>query len=91
MLAGKPLPTHYIQDVLDRVGGIREFQIQMRNDKPVFRLVPEDGADTSAIKERIASWWADAVDVEFIALDALIRVGARQKFRHVVPEKVASL
>lgn len=91
MLAGKPLPTHYIQDVLERVGGIREFQIQLRIDKPVLRLVPEEGADTNAIRQRIASWWADAVDVEFIALNALIRVGARQKFRHVVPEQVAIL
>ncbi|MCZ3376237.1 phenylacetate--CoA ligase family protein [Rhizobium sp. AG207R] len=87
MLGGTPLPTHFIQDVLDRVGGIREFQIQMLRGKPVFRLVPEDTADTNAIRERIASWWSDNVEVEFITPADLKLVGLRQKFRHFVPEE----
>ncbi len=89
MLGGTPLPTHFIQDVLDRVGGIREFQIQMLHGKPVFRLVPEDTADTNAIRERIASWWSDNVEVEFITPADLKLVGRRQKFRHFVPEEAS--
>lgn len=88
MLAGKPLPTHYIQDVLDRVGGIREFQIEMRDGKPVFRLVPEEGVDPEGIRQRVYSWWADAAIVEFITLADLKLVGSRQKFRHYVPEQI---
>lgn len=90
MLGGKPLPTHYIQDVLDRVGGVREFQIEMRDGKPVFRLVPEEGSDPEAIRQRVHSWWADDVIVEFISLADLKLVGRRQKFRHFVPEQVAT-
>lgn len=89
MLAGNPMPTHYIQDVLDRVGGIREFQIEMRGGKPVFRLVPEDGADPEAIRQRVHTWWGNEVVIEFIALADLKLVGSRQKFRHFVPEQVA--
>ncbi|WP_244486837.1 phenylacetate--CoA ligase family protein [Aurantimonas sp. Leaf443] len=83
-LNGTPMPTHYIQDVLDRVGGVREFQIEMRAGRPVFRIVPEEGADPASVATRIASWWGDAVAVEFIALSDLKLVGARQKFRHLV-------
>lgn len=89
MLAGKPMPTHYIQDVLDRVGGIREFQIEMRGGKPVFRLVPEDGMDPEGIRQRVYSWWGDEVVIEFIALADLKLVGSRQKFRHLVSEQEA--
>jgi phenylacetate-CoA ligase len=84
MIAGKPLPTHYVQDVLDRVGGVREFQIDVGGSKPVLRLVPEEGCDTAGIVERVASWWGDSVTVEFIAPSELKLVGARQKFRHLV-------
>lgn len=87
MLGGKPLPTHYIQDVLDRIGGIREFQIEIRGGKPVFRLVPEPGADVAGMPGRIASWCGDAVEVEFIELADLKLVGVRQKFRHLVTQQ----
>ncbi len=84
MLGGKPLPTHYIQDVLDRVGGVREFQIEIRGGKPVFRIVPEEGNDPDVIRQRVHAWWADEVVVEFISLADLKLVGRRQKFRHLV-------
>lgn len=86
-LGGKPLPTHYIQDVLDRVGGIREFQIHMRDGKPVFRLIPEEGADQDRIRNAMHSWWQDDVLVEFVSAADLTLVGRRQKFRHFVPEQ----
>ena len=86
-LSGKPLPTHYIQDVLDRVGGIIEFQIELREGKTVFRLVPENGVDIEAIRQRLLSWWPDDIVVEFITLQDLKRVGLRQKFRHLVQQE----
>jgi phenylacetate-CoA ligase len=83
-IAGERRPTHYVQDVLDRIGGIREFQIELRDRRPVLRLVPEDGADTDGIRDRIARYWGTAVGVEFIAPSDLRLLGARQKFRHLV-------
>ncbi len=88
-ISGTPLPTHYIQDVLDRVGGIREFQIEVREGKPVFRLVPEPGVDTAGMAARIQSWWPGAVSVEFIEPSELKLVGSRQKFRHLVQPVVS--
>jgi len=88
-IAGTPLPTHYIQDVLDRVGGIREFQIEMREGIPVFRLVLEAEVDEKVVRDRIYSWWSDKVKVEFISLAELKLVGGRQKFRHLLPESAS--
>jgi phenylacetate-CoA ligase len=89
-IAGERRPTHYIQDVLDRIGGIREFQIELREQRPLLRLVPEDGADTGGIRDRIARYWGGAVDVEFIAPSDLRLLGARRKFRHLVAEQAAA-
>lgn len=83
-IAGKRLPTHYIQDVLDRVGGVKEFQIEIRTQRPVFRIVAESGLDPQAFRDRIASWWGDAVDIEFIDSSALTLQGWRSKFRHLL-------
>jgi phenylacetate-CoA ligase len=77
--------THHIMDILDhRVGGIQEFQIDLRTAKPVLRIVPEPGVDLAQISTRIDGYWHDAFIIEFVGHDALVRVGHRAKFRHVV-------
>jgi phenylacetate-CoA ligase len=77
--------THHIMDMLDhRVGGIQEFQIDLRGKKPVLRIVPEPLASSEEIHRKIDSYWPDAFLIEFIGHEALIRVGHRSKFRHVV-------
>lgn len=78
------MPTHYIQDVLGRIGGIREFQIERRDRATVLRIIAEDAADFGAIRDRVRSFWQDGIDVEFIALSELHLSGERQKFRRVV-------
>jgi phenylacetate-CoA ligase len=83
-IAGRRLPTHYVQDLLDRIGAVKEFQIEIRQGRPTFRIVVEPGADREAFRERLASWWGDAVDVEFIESSALNLQGWRSKFRHLV-------
>ena len=84
-LAGVTYPTHTIQDMLDhRVGGIQEFQIDVRGEKPILRIVPEPHADTDQIAAKIQTYWPDAMKLEFIVHDDLLRVGHRAKFRHVV-------
>jgi phenylacetate-CoA ligase len=85
-IGGTSLPTHYIQDVLDRVGGIQEFQIEIREGKPVFRLIAEAGCDPETIRQRLNPWWGSDVAIEFITGADLKLVGTRQKFRHLVAE-----
>lgn len=77
--------THHIMDMLDhRVGGIQEFQIDLRNARPVLRIVPEPHAEQAHISARIEAFWPGAFVVEYVGHDALVRVGHRAKFRHVV-------
>jgi phenylacetate-coenzyme A ligase PaaK-like adenylate-forming protein len=83
-IAGRRFATHYIQDVLNRIGGIKEFQIELRNRRPVLRLVPEDGARLDDIRGRIGRYWQSAMDVEFITPSELQLLGWRRKFRHLV-------
>lgn len=82
---GIPHPTHHIQDILDhRVGGIQEFQIDLRAAKPVLRIVPEPSADAAALTSKIESVWPGAFDIEMGTHQDMVRVGHRAKFRHVV-------
>jgi phenylacetate-CoA ligase len=83
-IAGRRLPTHYVQDVLDRIGAVKEFQIEIRNGRPILRIVAEPGVDPLAFRDRLAGWWGDAVDIEFIESTALHLQGRRAKFRHLI-------
>ena len=87
-IAGRLVPTHYVQDVLDRVGGVKEFQIEVRDNRPVFQIVAEPGIDPNAFRERLAGWWGNAVSVEFINSPALNLQGWRSKFRHLVGPQI---
>ena len=78
-------PTHYLQDLLDRLDGIVEFQIvEADHPSPVLRLVPEPHANRETIESRILSWWGREVRVEFVGFEGLTRQGRLGKFRHVV-------
>ncbi len=85
-LAGKRTPTHYLQDVLDRLGGIDEFQCQERADgRLLLRLAVSDDSRQSEILSACAEWWQHHVEVEFVELAQLQRSGEHGKFRHLVP------
>lgn len=85
-LNGMPYLTHFLQDVIDhRIGGIIDFQVDLRGgDKPILRLALENETDRSRITSRVETTWPGAFRLEFVALSAMIRVGDRAKFRHVV-------
>ena len=77
--------THHIQDVLDhRVGGINEFQIDLRTLPPKLKIVPESSELTESISQKINHFWGNAFELEFVGHEDLIRVGRHAKFRHVV-------
>jgi phenylacetate-CoA ligase len=78
-------PTHYIQDMLDhRVGDIQEFQIDLRSEPPILKIVPEATANRDHIKSKIEGFWANGFEVRFVGHDEFTRVGRHAKFRHVV-------
>ncbi len=77
--------THHIQDILDhKVGGIQEFQIDLRSSPPKLRIVPEGPECIGAIAERVNQFWGSGFELEFIGHQDLVRVGRHAKFRHVV-------
>jgi phenylacetate-CoA ligase len=77
--------THHIQDILDhKVGGVQEFQIDLRSSPPKLRIVPEGPECIGAITERVSQFWGSGFDLEFIGHQDLVRVGRHAKFRHVV-------
>jgi phenylacetate-CoA ligase len=84
LINGVPHGSQYVQDLLDRVGGIREFQIDLRFSPPLLRLVTEAEVNEQAILERLKGWWKDGFEVRFVGHEDLVRVGHRSKFRHVV-------
>jgi phenylacetate-CoA ligase len=83
-IGGRKVPTHYVQDLLDRIGGIKEFQIELRDQGPVLRLVPEHDANIVDIRSRIERFWNNELKIEFIAASELRLLGRRRKFRRVV-------
>ncbi len=83
-------PTHYLQDLLDRIGGIDEFQVVARPHNTLLRLVVPDAALQQAISQRVAGWWGDAVELEFVGFDGLVRRGWRGKFHHLIDETSAA-
>jgi phenylacetate-CoA ligase len=77
--------THHIQDMLDhRVGGIQEFQIDLRTARPTLKIVPETSANQEHIKSKIEQFWGNGFGVQFVGHDDFVRVGRHAKFRHVV-------
>lgn len=78
-------PTHHIMDMLDhRVGGIQEFQIDLRTTPATLRIVPELQASSEEIRTKIQGFWGQGFEVQFVSPDAFVRVGRHQKFRHLV-------
>jgi phenylacetate-CoA ligase len=89
-IAGHQYPTHYLQDVLDRLGGIDEFQVVQTDGSSLLRLVVPDDRHRGAVAKRIEAWWGDAVQLEFTDFAGLSRSGWRSKFRHLVDSPLES-
>jgi phenylacetate-CoA ligase len=86
-IGGKRYPTHYIQDVLDRIRGVAEFQIVERDGKvPLIRLVPESDSSHESLTEQIQTYWGNHVQLTFVTQDALERRGWRAKFHRLLRE-----
>lgn len=79
--------THYIQDLLDRFGGVADFQILTKeNAKPILRLVLDDNTNKEKLESDIGAIFQHHLPIEYISMNDLKLVGRRHKFRYVVNE-----
>ena len=84
-IGSKSYPTHYIQDILEKVGGIDEFQIEERNGRrPLLRLVLSRPEDAPAIQQKIRNLWAESFKTECVSYGQLKRSGRQNKFSYVI-------
>ena len=55
---------------------------------PVLNIVPENEADSDRIHAELLQRWPQGLDVNFIKFEDIQKVGWRQKFRHVIDQRV---
>jgi phenylacetate-coenzyme A ligase PaaK-like adenylate-forming protein len=87
---GEDYATHFIMDYLDhKIRNIREFQIHLNDSAaPTLNIVPESEADSDRIRAEIIQRWPQGLDITFIKYEDLQKVGWRQKFRHIIDQRV---
>jgi phenylacetate-CoA ligase len=83
-LGGRRVPTHVIQDRLDRFGCVEEFQVEVGGDRPPRLRVAAPEAEHERIRHGVRAWWGDALEIEFSARAGFVRTGWRGKHRHLV-------
>ena len=83
VLEGKVIPTHFIQDCLDRSGQVSEFQIVQKSDGIIFKIVPEERHDKALLQKTVKDIVGDC-EVEFTNMSGLTYQGWREKFRYIV-------
>lgn len=87
---GEEYATHFIMDYLDhKIRNVREFQIIVNDSSlPALNIVPENEADSDRIRAELLQRWPQGLDVNFIKFEDLQKVGWRQKFRHIIDQRV---
>lgn len=86
-LHGKSYPTAYLQDVLDKVGGVDEFQIvKKKNNSIVLNIVLSNDKVKLDVTKKLHSLFKKEINIQFIEFSELRRIGWRDKFLHVITE-----
>lgn len=84
----KPYLTSYIQDIVEQIGGIDEFQISIDADgTKTLKLVASNQTDKNILSEKIKSFFGNEFNIEFVNFSDLVLQGWRSKFRYVVKQK----
>ncbi len=83
---GEQYMTHFIQDLLDRIGGVENFQIKGRPDNYTLCIVPTKNARKDVILTYMKEYFPQKMDIQFIHADQLVYKGRRSKFRYIIDE-----
>lgn len=81
---GQRYPTHFLKEILERVGGVDEFQIVQRESSSVLKVVPNHHYRGDMAEAKIREHFGPALRIETTTLDGLILQGWRDKFRYLV-------
>jgi phenylacetate-CoA ligase len=85
-IEGRTYPTHFIKDILERIGGIDEFQIVQRECQPelTLKVVPNEGFCRERVETCVRDLFGNSLRLETSGFDELLRQGWRDKFRYMV-------
>lgn len=85
-LQGNMVSTTFIQDTIDKIGGVDEWQIVLppTYDKKLIRIVPNQNFNEALFKERFYSYFGHELEVQIVRFEDLKLSGWRDKFRYVV-------
>ncbi|RYZ93485.1 MAG: phenylacetate--CoA ligase family protein [Proteobacteria bacterium] len=91
-VTGRSFATHFIQDVIDRAGEHREFQIHFDpKTREVERIlvVPKDDFNIKKLEAEIFKSFSARIELKLIEMHELRKVGSRDKFRRALPTPIA--
>lgn len=83
-VSGKKIFTHTIQDFVDhKIGNVRIFQIDTRNENLVINFVPENKEFIGETEHRFRIYLPD-FKTRIVSDKEIVRKGFRNKFRHII-------
>lgn len=82
---GNMYPTHYIQDILDRCGDISDFQILVREGRPLELRLVTSSENWDDVRSRVQANFP-SLPLRRIDASELVFVGVRGKFSYLLRE-----
>ena len=83
-VSGKKIFTHTIQDFVDhKIGNVKIFQIDTRNENLVINFVPENKEFIGETEDRFRIYLPD-FKTRIVSDKEIVRKGFRNKFRHII-------
>jgi phenylacetate-CoA ligase len=83
-IGGHRVPTHVLQDRLDRLGCVEEFQVEVGGGATPRLRVAAPAPEHARVRAAVRGWWGHGLELEFAERGSFARTGWRGKFRHVV-------
>lgn len=85
----KPYLTSYIQDVMDQIGGVDEFQVCIcPQGQKTLKVIPSSPTQQAVIQQKLQSLFGNEFRIEFTNFGGLVMQGWRSKFRYVVRQTI---
>lgn len=84
-IANKPVSTTFIQNLMDQIGGVDEFQIHICPEgSKILKVVPSNEANKDHLSAKFKKIFGNEFKIEFTSFNNLVLQGWRSKFRYVV-------